>query len=471
MNDKNNDSLEEFFRKGTENHHFEFQEADWAKLEKHLDTSDKAAAYRKPIRKRGFIITAALFVAAAALYFMLDFGNKNKNRADGNVPAIANNEINKEKPSIGLPSGSGMETDAFQHDKKPPLSQNSAGALEDQQDQATGFSESEAVPVPGKNGHLSNAGQGAGLGNTQAPVVTSILGKPKNTIKIQEPSMAPSKTDVDENLVFTRDQIHVLFPVWYVNSMNFSGVNLTATSFPSIPKDPGQADDLIPKEKTNGYRPFLSIGFTAAPDFSSVGIFHYSPPGKRVGASFGYSLSRKFELSAGFILTDNKYSAQGSEYTPPNGYWPNGAVPYKATGKCKILDIPVNIRYNVGTWDKHQVFFSTGISSYLMLEEHYWFKYKTNDPDAIKYWGGKNTSQEILALMNFSVGYEFSPTPRLGLSVEPFIKVPITGIGYGKVDLYTVGGYFTLRYKMFRNSKKPGLWNDKPHLLMTWVAD
>ena len=271
---------------------------------------------------------------------------------------------------------------------------------------------------------------------------------------IQEYPVTSNRPDVDENLVFARDRIHFLFPVWHVKLVDFGDINLTANSFPSVPKDLGQANDLIPKEKNNGYRPFLSIGFTAAPDFSSVGIFHYSPPGKRVGASFGYSLSRKFEISAGFILTDNKYSAQGSEYTPPNGYWPNGAVPYKATGKCKILDIPVNIRYNVGTWDKHQVFLSTGISSYLMLEEHYWFKYKTNDPDAIKYWGGKNTSQEILALMNFSVGYEFLPTPRLGLSIEPFIKVPITGIGYGKVNLYTVGGYFTLRYKMFRNSKK-----------------
>ena len=163
MNDKNSDSLEEFFRKGTKEHHFEFQEADWAKLEKHLDTSDKAAAYRKPIRKRGFIVTAALFVAAAALYFTLDFGNKNKNRAGGNVPAVVNNEMNKEKPAIGLPSGSGMEADAFQNDKKSTLSQNSAGALKNEQGRVAGFPENKAVPVPGKNGHLSNAGQGTGL--------------------------------------------------------------------------------------------------------------------------------------------------------------------------------------------------------------------------------------------------------------------------------------------------------------------
>ena len=58
-----------------------------------------------------------------------------------------------------------------------------------------------------------------------------------------------------------------------------------------------------------------------------------------------------------------------------------------------------------------------------------------------------------MGLLNFSLGYEFSPTPKLGIAAEPFIKVPITGIGWGKVDLYTIGGYFTVRYKMFRAAK------------------
>ncbi len=459
MNDKNKDGLEEFFRKGTQNYQFEFREADWEKLEKKLDQSDKALVYRKLNYRRGLIIAAALLVASMAVYFSLDFGKGKQNRVGLNTEStVSHPNSMKEDPSSNkilsdtrsIREASGIDEKTFSdQEESANVARNPVLDNKETTDQ-------HKISNSGQNGIISSDQLAHTSGHKHLKTVES---QPSSAALIRNAEKTTTGRDEMEALGIpdiSRQEVHFLVPRWRGQDLEFSGFR-TITGIQSFNLAAKNVDlaDLMPKDNLWANRPFWGIGVTVAPDFSSVGLFDYTPPGKRVGLVISYFIARRFEIGAGLIMTDNKYSAQGDEYTPPKGFWTNGAIPDQATGKCKILDIPVNIRYNVGMWDKHQVFINAGISSYFMLEEHYWFSYENgySDPNAVKYWGGKNTTQHIMGLLNLSVGYEFSPTPKLGVSVEPFIKIPVTGIGYGKVDLYTIGGYFTLRYKMFRAAK------------------
>jgi hypothetical protein len=96
------------------------------------------------------------------------------------------------------------------------------------------------------------------------------------------------------------------------------------------------------------------------------------------------------------------------------------------------------------------LFVSAGISSYIMLEEHYYYEYEEDDPDYIHYWGAENSGIHWFGIGNVSFGYEFLILPSFSLQLEPFIKLPLTGIGHGALELKTVGSYISLKYRLER---------------------
>ena len=40
---------------------------------------------------------------------------------------------------------------------------------------------------------------------------------------------------------------------------------------------------------------------------------------------------------------------------------------------------------------------------------------------------------------------------KSALQIEPFIKIPTAGIGWGNVNLYTMGIYFMYKYRLTKN--------------------
>ena len=48
--------------------------------------------------------------------------------------------------------------------------------------------------------------------------------------------------------------------------------------------------------------------------------------------------------------------------------------------------------------------------------------------------------------LNLSAGYEYEAGPHWRLQAEPYVKVPLTGVGAGKVQLLSAGVYFGLKY-------------------------
>jgi hypothetical protein len=74
-----------------------------------------------------------------------------------------------------------------------------------------------------------------------------------------------------------------------------------------------------------------------------------------------------------------------------------------------------------------------------MLKEYYKFTYNrpnTRYPDD---YALVNENQHWLSVLNFQANYERKLTPRLSLSMQPYIKIPITKIGFAQVKLESLG--------------------------------
>jgi hypothetical protein len=117
-------------------------------------------------------------------------------------------------------------------------------------------------------------------------------------------------------------------------------------------------------------------------------------------------------------------------------------------GVCKILEIPLNVRYDIGSGERSRWFATGGFSSYHMNSEKYKYHYiDPNDPNAAKYpgWKGK-TGWYLFSHANVSAGYEYRISRKLSLLAEPSIRMPLKRVGYGKVNLITTGLWLSVRY-------------------------
>ena len=203
----------------------------------------------------------------------------------------------------------------------------------------------------------------------------------------------------------------------------------------------------IKKPGKQSRSPF-AVSFTVGPELSVVGI---KEPGKvrmKYGAGLGYTYKR-FTLRSGFYVSRKIYTAGASDYHP---YY---SRVQEIDGDCKVYEIPVTVSYNFSRATNHNWFASTGLSSYLMKRESYAFLYKDpstgNSDYYYKTWNNKN--KHYFSILNISGGYERIFSKRLSLTIEPYVQVPLSGVGNGKVKLNSAGLLFTVNVNPFTSRK------------------
>lgn len=202
-----------------------------------------------------------------------------------------------------------------------------------------------------------------------------------------------------------------------------------------------------PRPTMLAYR--FRLGLVAAPELSTVRADRLTAPGTNVGVQLDYQLARRWRLSTSFLLTNKRYVARGTDYHLPAAYTlPHGWVISDVDAVCRIIDIPLNLRYDLWQRPHYQVFASLGLSSLLMKREQYTYNYDLvyGKPVPAYSWELSNGSQHVLKILNLSAGYERAVGPHWTVQAEPFVKLPLAGVGYGAVRLSSAGIFFSLKY-------------------------
>ncbi len=192
----------------------------------------------------------------------------------------------------------------------------------------------------------------------------------------------------------------------------------------------------------------LGVRFIVAPDMSSVGFQNFVQPGTNFGLMFEYRLTNRLMVSTGGLYTQKVYTAKGSDYHTPGGNKPGYDI-VKVNAGCNIIDIPLNLRYDVIQKERSNWFVTVGASSYLMKKENYEYHYYYYGKYGVKDWSIKNSNNHFFAVGNLSLGYEHAMSRRLSWQVEPYLKLPLGGVGFGKIRLMSSGLFFSVKYHPF----------------------
>jgi hypothetical protein len=204
---------------------------------------------------------------------------------------------------------------------------------------------------------------------------------------------------------------------------------------------------------THGFANNFGVSISAGPDISGV---HENRIGKLTlayGAGLSYAISKKLNLRTGFYLSKKIYSVNPEDYKMPAGSLGNYEYLENVDANCKVYEIPLKLDYNFGKTKNHSWFVSGGISSYLMKKENYEYYFKTPTGQIYdKDWSISNKNKHFFSVLAISGGYQYSLNKQFSIIAEPYVNMPLTGIGAGKVKLNSGGILFTVKAKPFLKS-------------------
>ncbi len=187
-------------------------------------------------------------------------------------------------------------------------------------------------------------------------------------------------------------------------------------------------------------------GLLAAPDISSVNSQTVKSPGYGVGLLAGYQLTKNLAIESGLYVDRKQYYTEGKYFDKSRTMIASGDTLLDMNGNCTMLEIPLNLQYSFALSRRGHFFLGSGLSTYIMKRESYAYtatQYGALWSSTVTY---SNSGNYFMAILNVSAGYTLQWNKHLSFRVEPYVKVPVHGVGIGNLEISSYGAYFGLIY-------------------------
>lgn len=200
-----------------------------------------------------------------------------------------------------------------------------------------------------------------------------------------------------------------------------------------------------------------------APDFSSVNALAGDKAGSSFGLTVDYQFANRWRIGTGLFYSKKNYTARASDYHVPDGPWPGGyywsigitkPVDF-VKGSMTMLEIPLNLRYDFSVTGNTVFFASGGLSTYLFGTENCNYYYFNTFMGREMYKGFKyDNKPSFFSTANLSFGVETGISNDLSIMLAPYMKLPVSDLGFGKIRMSSVGINVAIRYSPVISRKR-----------------
>lgn len=474
MGKKQFDHIENRIREAAENSEPIFDEYAWAKMEARLDKEDN--------KKRRFfawwIVLPLLFIAAGSVYFFFNNTPSEKITTPVKDQYIADNKSTQQKnispvtPSSNsnqyiADSNSSKQKDIPSVTSSPIVNQNIIDTKSIQQ---------KNIPSA-KDSIISNAGDAnrkidfnkkktteVSKVNKQSfqnnnDVTKTFVNNISKKIKGAKKWKLLAKTKAGEKgdtkaVEHGVDSVNNIGGIAPVNKI--IGNNVIVILRDTITKQDSSKNNIVnnlaEKKSANKIKKLTTSRFyllgSIGADAGSVKLlsFKNNKITAKYGVGVGYQINKKFSVQTGFYASRKKYIAGPGDYNPKQGSYLDTIQIIKVDASCLVYDIPLTLRYNALLKARTIYYVTAGISSFIMKKEDYYYHYLRNyiyDQSSWTYTGNKN----LFAVLNFSAGIEKKLSPYVFIQAEPSVSIPLSGIGEGRVKLYSTALQLSIKYQ------------------------
>ncbi|WP_114779481.1 porin family protein [Botryobacter ruber] len=445
-NNISDEELDNLFRKSAESYDPPYDPEAWKAMEQKLDSVDgKHSWWHKLFYPLLLLLGIYSIVAVVKLAQQTEMKTKavSENRIPesrqqvSNTPGIIPQQPLQERPKVPVEVHTIKKTAA----SNPVTGQSTAGASKPHKVSAAKrqIFQDKILLVTGREKQDKKRADAEPVAEAAQDTGNSMVNSPVLGNKVQD-SIAVSKFDDGAR--------SALLP-----SAATQATPDTAQAAAPVAEQSVEADSSSLNSKTNRRSPFLSslqVALLVAPDFTTVKLRNPEAISANAGIAVGVPVTNRISILTGVVWANKVYGARPEDYTPSDDYWSGRKLPTSIDGVCKVLDIPLNVSYRVLEWGKNSFAVQAGLSSYIMLNEKYTYNYDYSYGSYKKTVEIANQNKHWFGVQNLSVSYSRKLSPVFSVGVEPFVKIPLTGIGAGHIKLTSAGIFLTAGYTVSR---------------------
>lgn len=239
-------------------------------------------------------------------------------------------------------------------------------------------------------------------------------------------------TDNKSTVSIIQAQRLLFSPVITKRKTNLAGSNILPLLKPGSPKE---------QQPGNNTGKKLYIGVTTGFDFNKGASMNYKNAGWKGGIIAGYQFNNLLALETGLSWLSKTYESMGKNFSMEKvaASMPSGMVINKLKTNSSLLEIPISIKYDFHRSNKSRLFLNGGISSYIMLKEFNEYSVTLNGQQDKLTGMYMQKTVVIPAVASLSFGYQRPFLKQSIVRIEPFIKIPLKGIGIGSLPVTTAG--------------------------------
>ncbi|CAN5808631.1 hypothetical protein BH11BAC4_BH11BAC4_16920 [soil metagenome] len=183
------------------------------------------------------------------------------------------------------------------------------------------------------------------------------------------------------------------------------------------------------------------FGMFATLDGSKVKSMPFDKIGFGAGFMFGYNITKKFSAEASLAFQRKKYDSYGKDFSlnKVGSTMPSGMVIKSLQSNASVTEVNLKARYKILQQKRSSVYIAAGLSEYIITNESNTYNVSLNgNSETMRGKYEKNISK-LPAVASFSAVYQHSLIKKISIRIEPYLKVPIQGIGIGNVPVTSAG--------------------------------
>ncbi|GAC1426261.1 MAG: hypothetical protein NVSMB67_28920 [Flavisolibacter sp.] len=193
------------------------------------------------------------------------------------------------------------------------------------------------------------------------------------------------------------------------------------------------------------------VGLMVGPDLSNIKFQRVEKAGLDGGIVLGYKFKKRWSFETGIIFSVKNYYTKGEYFNTSKIYLPPNTSIQNASGECRMFELPLLFRFCPAVNAQRSWFGAMGISSYFMKSENY--SYRLNSaigyPWGNRQWSYKNSSKNWFSVVSLSAGFSQYIGRQTTLKIEPYVKLPLEGVGIASLPLMSSGIHLTLTKDLF----------------------
>ena len=206
------------------------------------------------------------------------------------------------------------------------------------------------------------------------------------------------------------------------------------------------------RQKKPGREKWIYGGIIAGPQFSETKQQGVGNAGISGGLIAGLHLNKKLSVETGLVISDKQYSSSGRYFdmSKISASMPAGMKLMQIESRATVLEIPLEIRYNLAGINKGNLFVAGGFSSYIITREMNQYLGKVNGAEETLNGSYPAHQDYFAATANIAAGYEWKAAKGLNLRLEPYLQIPLKTIGMGSMHVVSAGVYLGITFPLIK---------------------